>query len=561
MSFSRIINLFLFSVIYLSTIQAQDDPGIRLNTPEAFDGYTLLAPSAANGVFLIDNCGRVVNEWESQFRPGMVSYLDNEGNLLRAKRVFGSVFNGGGIGGGIEKFDWEGKLIWNYNIANDVQHQHHDFEILPNGNLLVLAWDARTSDAALAAGRIPGLVPPNGLWPEKIVELKPIGPDSAEIVWEWYLWDHIIQDFDSNLENFGDVTANPGKMDINFFGGGDLPGNAQSDWIHANALDYNPALDQIMFSSRNMNELYIIDHSTTTEEAATSEGGKYGKGGDFLYRYGNPESYKMGDVTDRVFFNQHDTHWVESGLPGEGNIMLFNNGIGRPGANISSVDEFVPPIDQDGNYLMENGIFGPEELHWSYGLGVDDMEFFSQRISGVQRQPNGNSLICIGSQGTFVEVTEEKEIVWFYISPLRSGLPVEEGQPLTQNEVFRAYKYGPEFEGLKDKTLTPGDRLETLENPIACQTYSGPTSSRQVEILREELSVSNPVESDIFLFEPIEKEADYFIYDLSGMLRQQGRLNIGQQNISANLLAKGMYILHVQPKNENYFSSEKFIKL
>ena len=552
---------FMISLILLFTESQAQDPGVVLNTEDAFDGYTLFAPSSANGSYLIDNCGHVVNKWESEFKPGLATYLDTKGNLVRSKRIFGNVFNAGGLGGGIEKFDWDGKLLWSVEIADETQHQHHDFEILPNGNILVLAWDRKSATEALEYGRISNLIPSNGLWPEKIVEIKPIGIDSSEVVWEWFLWDHLIQDIDSLTRNFGDVAANPGKLDINFFGGEDFPGSAQADWIHANSLDYNPQLDQILFSSRNLNEIFVIDHSTTTQQAATSQGGKYGKGGDFLYRFGNPQSYKMGNENDKLLYNQHDANWVEAGLPGEGNIMYFNNGIGRPVGNISTVDEIVPPIDADGNYILDGGVFGPKDIEWSYGLEENDLEFFSLRISGVQRQPNGNTLICVGNDGAFIEVGQDRAVDWYYINPLRSGLPVSKGQELTQNEVFRAYKYGPEFEGFNNRTLTPGDRLEESDNPVPCMTFSTTSVANEVEKYKVRLLISNPVEASIHILQPVTTKSSFSIFDLAGALKQKGTLQVGQSKIDASTLPKGLYIIHFQNQNVNQFSSEKFIKL
>src|SRR5690606_15913622 len=107
-----------------------------------------------------------------------------------------------------------------------------------------------------------------------------------------------------------------------------------------NAIDYNPQLDQIMISTREFSELWIIDHSTTTAEAAGHTGGRSGKGGDILYRYGNPAAYNRGTRADQKFFYQHDAQWIEPGLPGAGNILVFNNGWNRvDGSSFSSVIE------------------------------------------------------------------------------------------------------------------------------------------------------------------------------------------------------------------------------
>jgi len=106
-------------------------------------------------------------------------------------------------------------------------------------------------------------------------------------------------------------------------------GTSSGNWIHANAVEYNASLDQIVFSSRKMNEIYIIDHSTTTFEATTHVGGNSGKGGDFLWRWGNPINYGQGTATDQKLYGQHDPKWIPTGFPHAGKLSVFNNGTGR----------------------------------------------------------------------------------------------------------------------------------------------------------------------------------------------------------------------------------------
>ncbi|MFT4567893.1 MAG: hypothetical protein ACI9FN_002861 [Saprospiraceae bacterium] len=103
-----------------------------------------------------------------------------------------------------------------------------------------------------------------------------------------------------------------------------------SDILHCNAINYNAALDQIVFSSPHISEIFIIDHSTTMAESADHKGGRYGRGGDFLYRWGNPHNYEKGDSTDQQLFGQHDIRWIGKGYPGEGNLSLYNNLVPGP---------------------------------------------------------------------------------------------------------------------------------------------------------------------------------------------------------------------------------------
>ena len=157
--------------------------------------------------------------------------------------------------------------------------------------------------------------------------------DSANVVWEWHIKDHLVQDRGSQFTaTYGEISDYPKLMDINCGSAGSnggVGGQANGDWMHVNAIHYNESLDQIVLSSRHQDELYIIDHSTTTEEAASHSGGLYGMGGDFLYRWGSPENYQTGNNSNNVLASQHGVNWIPEGYPGGGNLILFNNFILR----------------------------------------------------------------------------------------------------------------------------------------------------------------------------------------------------------------------------------------
>jgi hypothetical protein len=389
-----------------SAALAQQTVGLFVNeTPQ--EGLTLFGPIGALTTYLIDNDGLVVNSWGTAYRPAMMGYLLENGHLLRTTRLWSVSpnFSGAaGAGGRLEQFDWDGDLAWEFEYSSDDHLSHHDIEPLPNGNVLMIAWSYMSRAQAVAEGKNPALVD-DGLFIDHVIEVHPTLPVGGEIVWEWHARDHLIQDFDATKDNFGVVADHPELVDFNFGGSG-------RDWTHFNGIDYNAELDQIVLSVHSLDEIWVIDHSTTTAEAAGHTGGTYGKGGDLLNRWGNPEVYRRGTPLDQQLFRQHDAQWIASGSPGAGNILIFNNGPTRPEGQYSTVDEIVPPLEPDGSYLLDDGLaYGPESPVWSY-VADPPHSLFSNNISGAERQPNGNTLICEGSSGNFIEVKTADEVVW-----------------------------------------------------------------------------------------------------------------------------------------------------
>ncbi len=285
---------------------------------------------------------------------------------------------------------------------------HHDVKTLPNGNVLLIAWETKSRTEAIAAGRNPSYVSNSGLWPDHVIEVEPTGPSSGEIVWAWHAWDHLIQDYDASKANYGVVGDHPELIDINYVT------SSQQDLMHTNSIDYNAKFDQILISVHNYNEIWIIDHSTTTEEAAGHTGGNSGKGGDLLYRWGNPMTYDTGSTSDRKLFSQHDSSWIDDGCPGEGDILIFNNGANRPGSHYSSIDEITTPVNENGEYYLQPGSsYGPETQTWIYTANPPT-NFYASHISGAWRLQSGNTLITNGETGLVFEVTPEGSTVWQY---------------------------------------------------------------------------------------------------------------------------------------------------
>jgi hypothetical protein len=440
--------------------------GVFIHEEEAFPGYTLFCTDNQETVYLIDNEGRFVHSWPGPYQPAFSVYLLENGDLVRTERISVSTpFNAAGRGGRIERYDWDGNSIWSFDYWSDLYIQHHDIEVLPNGNVLIIAWEYKTAAEAIAAGRDPSLLPGGALWPDHVIEVEPTLPSGGNIVWEWHVWDHLIQDFDPSKANYGVVEDHPELVDINF-----VVGAGYEEWNHTNAVFYHEAFDQIILTTRKMSEIWVIDHSTTTAEAAGHTGGLRGKGGDLIYRWGNPLVYKRGDVNDQTLFKPHCAYWIPPGHPGEGNILIFNNGNNRPGGNASSVDEIVPPSDASGDYptLSPGETYGPTSLAWTYFDPVLG-NFFAENKSGAQRLPNGNTLICNASKsspgGTFFEVTAKGETVWRYVNPVAGAGPMSQGSVPTNNIAYRATRYPVDYAGFSGQDMSPGQPIEGCEYP------------------------------------------------------------------------------------------------
>jgi hypothetical protein len=451
----RVVAIVICLIGILPVVAQEQTVGLFLNDEQAYEGYTLFGPAQGTSVYLINNDGLVVHEWTTDYRPGLMGYLRDNGNLVRAART--DADSPIGSGGLLQEFDWDGNLVWEFEPDPQTYLAHHDIEPLPNGNLLVVAWEFKTSAEAIAAGRQP--LSAGEVWPDTILELRPIPPNDAEIVWEWHVWDHLVQQIDPTADNFGLVWEHPELIDVNFR-------STNTDWNHVNSVAYNPALDQILISVRAFDEIWVIDHSTTTAEAAGHSGGVSGKGGDLLYRWGNPWTYRLGSRSDRKLFGQHDAQWIAPGYPGEGNILVFNNGHGAAGVGYSSVDEIVPPLDEAGSYSIAPGHpYGPPDPSWSF-MSTPREDFYSAFISGAQRQPNGNTLICEGMSGHLFEVTPERDVVWDYVNPIAIGGTTSQGGPPAQNFVFKIRRYPVDHPAIGGRQLTPGDPIELFFAPF-----------------------------------------------------------------------------------------------
>jgi len=201
--------------------------------------------------------------------------------------------------------------------------------------------------------------------------------------------------------------------------------------------------------------VFILDHSTSTAEAATHIGGNAGKGGDLLYRWGNPQNYNRGTANDQTLIGQHDARWIRKGFLNEGAITVFNN---RGISNYqSSVELFYPPVDSLGNYSLAPSLpFLPIASSYTYTNGPNG-NFYTPVQGGMQALPNGNVLICNSTDKDIFELDGNGNMLWHY-------------QVVGNEKVFKMTRYlesDNEVSGFLNYTSN-----QTIESPSSLLTLN-----------------------------------------------------------------------------------------
>jgi len=443
---------------------------IQYNPDKSYGGYQLFSGTGAANTtsYLIDMEGYVVHEWKRDYVIALCDFLLPNGHLLAAQAPWtlplppgvpstvkmkkqtwpiggtltatNGLMVGGGHGGLIQEFDWDGNVVWEYEL-NDATHvQHHTITPSPwvDGNVLILGWEYKTNAECIAAGRNPATVG-RGMWPDYVIEVN----RAKQIVWEFHVWDNLVQNFDPSKPNYGNPVDHPDKWDVNWINPGmPVPGSATvasttQDWTHWNTANYHPTdSNKIVTNSRHMGESYIIDKAAKK----------------LIYRFGNPSVYGAGKAPsfqndgDQLIWGPHHAHIIPPGLPGEGHLMILDNGWNRPEGNRTRSIEV--DMSQTSNTAVAAGVGGlptgntaipgtmhPGHIIWQYA-GARPNSMYSASQCSNQRLPNGNTSITITETGHIIEVTKgvasgvnwiNKEVVWEFINPFESTGSVAAG--------------------------------------------------------------------------------------------------------------------------------------
>lgn len=553
----RVLLPILFPILFINFSKAQQQ-----------DGYVLYSIMGSTITHLLDTNGTSVKTWNHTAKSGYSCYLMPGGILWRSAVYSSNSFSGGPINGQVEKVDYSGKVLWSFVYSTYDYCTHHDICPLPNGNVLLIAYERKSSAQVAAAG-----CTFNGeVWSEKVVEIKPTGATTGEIVWEWKVWDHLIQNKDSTKANYYKSLLNhPELFNVNY--------KITKDWIHMNGIDYNPILDQIAVSSHFLNEWYIIDHSTTTAEAASHQGGNSGKGGDIIYRWGNPVAY--GATGTQVLNVTHDVHWIPEGIPNEGRLVGFNNkGVS---SSKSSVDQIIPPVNgYNYNYTIGNA-YEPSTYFRHACNG------YTSNAGSSDQLKNGNMLVCIALSGYLYEIDTAQKSIWSksvtgsaqqahhydkcFVNNEPPDIPVisktNDTLISTQTVSYQWYFNGKKIEGETTQKLKPAKKgiylVRTTDYNACVYRYSQGFSyeSANTGILNYEIEKNikifpNPANSQINISKPDNLTIiKTMIFDFSGKKVFECNFN---SSINIESLNQGIYFIKLISENKEFTYKISIIK-
>jgi hypothetical protein len=568
MKIKFIITAALFAIINLQSaiVSAQSSWG----------DYTLIAKQNQTSATLIDMAKTTYHTWTFSVGTTYSAYVLPGGDLIRSVSHAGNSFSGGPISGEVQKVDWNGNVLWDYVYSTTTYCTHHDICPMPNGNVLLISYESKTKLEVDSAGGSFS----NIMWPDKIVEVQPTGATTGTIVWEWHAWDHLMQNVYPARRNYvASISSHPELLDINY--------KATKDWMHMNGVDYNAALNQIAFSSHNLNEVYVIDHSTTTAEAASHTGGASGKGGDILYRWGNPAAY---GASGTAYINVvHDAHWVPADCPKAGYLVGFNNkGVS---ASQSSVDFFNPPMNGAAYVQPATGA--------AFAPSIYDKRLactgYTSNMGNSQQLPNGNSLICIALSGLVYEVDSNNTTIWSYsstggmgnaipqstrysacyISGTQPGTPSisQSGDVLNCDSTGTTYQWylnGIAINGATAKTYTV-TQSGSYQVKVIDASNCGSLLSAALNVTASGISIvdanlywrifPNPSAEKIYL-QTKEAEVNYTILSVDGkIILSESNWNSANP-ISINQLNNGVYMIQIKSvDNAKHYGTFKFSKI
>ncbi|MDV7758518.1 aryl-sulfate sulfotransferase [Liquorilactobacillus mali] len=441
---------------------------IRYNPDKAWNGYTLI-PTINDGILLFDMNGNEVRRWIFRGMPPKMlpngHIIGNSGNRQPVHGMQDGV--------NLVQIDYDGNIEWQFDHFEKIDdpgydhrwmaRQHHDFQRegqsvyyspleqpkVDSGNTLILAHQTIHNPA----------ISDKKLLDDIVYEVDWQG----NLLWSWSVAEHFDEfDFDEAAKNI--LMRNPNMRQSD---------GGVGDFMHTNCASYlgeNKWFDQgdqrfkpdnIIMDGREANILFIIDHDS----------------GEIVWKLGpdyvhDPQAKAIGQI-----IGQHALHMIPRGLPGAGNLLLFDNGgwAGYGIPNPGSLDGSKNAL-RDYSRILEIDpvamkiVWSVTPADFGYQMPTDSSKFYSPYVSNVQRLPNGNTLINEGSDGRIIEITNDYEIVWEWISPYFSH---NDDGKLKNNMVYRAYRYPYDYVPQEDQPN------ETPIQPINISTFRLPNAGKK----------------------------------------------------------------------------------
>jgi hypothetical protein len=463
---TQLKNLFMFIILVMMffDLKAQQQ-----------ESYTFCTGSSY--AYLLDTTTSSTSSYYARFNIGSTSYVAKFQNDTIYQTANSKDSEGTKEGGEYSKVKkWActstttATLLWTYTPTG----AHHDICPLPNGNVLIIVNETKTSSQISAVG---GSYSGSASFPV-IQEIHPTGSTTGTVVWQWKLFDHLCQTTNSSVTStyVSSIASNPQLFNLALV--------TSSDFFHMNGLDYNPTLDQIVCSSHMLNEIYVIDHSTITAEAATHTGGNAGKGGDFLYRWGSPDNYGLSSTGNGITLNViHDVRWVPSTNQDYPNyISIFHNGGCSSGKGIVL---FLPPHNGYNYTYTPGSVIGPTSC-----TTPTTPSFSVSNQGGAMVCENGNILItnpgskfyeCNGTGTTYQQISvstiqsdrlKKCDVLGPFPSASTSSASVCVGTAFTLNSSAAApLQTSPSY--TYSWSSTPSGFTSSLQNPSVTPAAAG----------------------------------------------------------------------------------------
>jgi len=430
--------------------------GTTIYQPDkTWNGYTIIDTHESQGAVLIDMNGNVVKHWpQINVVPGPFRILPGGyvmGGSIRRNPHQEAV--------ALLQLDWDGRVVWRFDKTEQVRtedgetiwaaRQHHDWQRQGSP----VGYFAPGAEPSVDGGRTLILAHKNVVQPE--ISDKRLEDDyilevswDGDVVWDWLASDHVDElGFSEDARNaiYRSVHWNEARQ--------------SADWLHINAASYvgrnrwydagdqrfHP--DNVMISSRASNIIAIIDRS-----------------GAIVWRMG--PDYRASAALEKLgqIIGQHHPHIIPEGLPGAGNLLVFDNGgaAGYGSANPAAPNG-VDAARRDFSRVLEINPLTFEKI-WEYSIaGTERFRFFSHYVSSAQRLPNGNTLVTEGADGRVFELTPAREIVWEYVTPYFGQVETN------RNHIFRAhrvpYEWVPQLDRPRERPVVPPARGEFRIEP------------------------------------------------------------------------------------------------